>query len=213
MPGPRVHSAGNDWSGMFHGDYEHESFVGENIDEALASRGYTGNPNLLFRAAAGESRSPLFAEPLVVGAGGHGRIWQNHSLDVDFRQQTTNWGGRLLARVPLPYGVGFSANVRHQSGWPYALIQRVDIPGVGTNQPIFLSNLSANRSENVTLVDLSVERVLDVGSGGRLTLMADVYNALNSNAVTNFSLRTGDDRRVIAALDPIALKLGARFQF
>ena len=60
-------------------------------------------------------------------------------------------------------GVGFSASVRHQSGWPYALIQQVDIPGVGTNRPIFLSNLSANRSENVTLVDLRVERVLDVG--------------------------------------------------
>ena len=28
-------SGGNDWSGMFHGDYEHESFVGENIDDAL----------------------------------------------------------------------------------------------------------------------------------------------------------------------------------
>ena len=166
-----------------------------------------------FRAAAGESRSPLFADPLVVGAGGHGRIWQNHSLDVDFRQQTTNWGGRLLARVPLPYGVGFSANVRYQSGWPYAFIQRVDVPGVGTNQPVFLTDLSANRSENVTLMDLRVEKVLDVGSASRLTLMADVYNALNSNAVTNFSLRTGDNQRVIAALDPIALKLGARFQF
>ena len=40
-------------------------------------------------------------------------------------------------------------------------------------------------------------RALDVGSGGRLTLMADVYNVLNSNAVTNFSLHTGDDGRVM----------------
>ena len=166
-----------------------------------------------FRAAAGESRSPLFADPLVVGAGGHGRIWQNHSLDVDFRQQTTNWGGRLLARVPLPSDIGLSANVRYQSGWPYAPIQRVDIPGVGTNQPIFLTDLSANRSEDVTLVDLRLEKVLNVGARGRLTLMADLYNVLNSNAVTNFSLRTGDDERIIAALDPIALKLGARFHF
>ena len=43
--------------------------------------------------------------------------------------------------------------------------------------------------------------------------MADVYNALNSNAATNFSLRAGDAERVIAALDPIALKLGVRFRF
>ena len=84
-----------------------------------------------FRAADGESRSPLFADPIRVGSGGHARIWQNHSLDVDARQATTNWGGRLMARYTLPYNIGLSANIRHQSGWPYALIQRVDIPGHG----------------------------------------------------------------------------------
>ena len=166
-----------------------------------------------FRGAAGESRSPLYADPLVVGSGGHGRIWQNHSLDVNARQATTNWGGRLLARVPLPAGVGLSTNVRYQSGWPYAPIQRVDVPGTDTNQPIFLTNLSENRSDDVTLIDLRLEKVFDIGTRGRLTLMADVYNVLNANAVTNFSLRTGDDKRVIAALDPITMKVGARFQF
>ena len=166
-----------------------------------------------FRAAEGESRSPLFADPLVVGSGGHGRIWQNHGLDVDARQATTNWGARLLARYTLPYDVGVSANVRHQSGWPYALIQRVDIPGTGTNQPIFLTDLSENRSENVTMVDLRLDKAFNVGVRSRITLMLDLYNLFNSNTVTNFSLRTGDNERVIAALDPLAMKLGVRYQF
>ena len=52
-------SGGNDWSGMFHGDYEHESFVGENIDDALASRGYTGNPNLLFFETHADLGGPI----------------------------------------------------------------------------------------------------------------------------------------------------------
>ena len=166
-----------------------------------------------FRAAADETRSPLFADPLVVGSGGHGRIWQNHSLDVPARQATTNWGGRLLARFDLPWGVGLSANVRHQSGWPYAPIQRVGIPGTGTNQPVFLTRLSENRSENVTIVDVRLDKMLTAVAGGRLTLMADFYNLFNANAVTNFSLRTGDYERVIAALDPLAMKLGLRYQW
>ena len=166
-----------------------------------------------FRAAGDENRSPLFADPLVVGSGGHGRIWQNHSLDVGARQETTNWGARLLARYTLPYDVGLSANVRHQSGWPYALIQRVDIPGTGTNQPIFLTDLAANRSENVTLADLRLDKAFAAGARSRLTLMLDLYNLFNSNAVTNFSLRTGDAERVIAALDPLAMKLGVRYEF
>ncbi len=136
-----------------------------------------------------------------------------NGLDVGFRQRSTNWAGRLLARYTLPAGIGLSTNIRHQSGWPYALIQRVDVPGTGTNQPVFLSDISANRSDNVTLVDIRVEKAVATGGRGRLTLMADAYNLLNSNAVTNFSLRVGDDERVIAALDPIALKAGVRWQF
>ena len=168
-----------------------------------------------FRSAAGESRSPLFADPLVVGSGGHGRIWQNHSLDVSARQETTNWGGRLLARYTLPHDIGVSANLRYQSGWPYALIQRVDIPGTGTNQPVFLTDLARNRSESVTITDIRLDKEFAFGADGqnRLTLMLDLYNAFNSNAVTNFSLRVGDQERVIAALDPVAMKLGVRFQF
>ncbi len=166
-----------------------------------------------FRSASGETRSPLYTDPLVVGSGGHGRIWQNHSLDIEARQATTNWGARLLARYTLPAGVGLSGNLRHQSGWPYALIQRIDIPGTGTSVPIFLSDLSLNRSDNVTIVDVRLDKAFDIGARGRLALMLDVYNLLNSNAVTNFSLRTGDGGRVIAALDPVAVKLGARFQF
>ena len=44
--------------------------------------------------------------------------------------------------------------------------------------------------------------------------MVDVYNALNSNAVTNFNLRTGSSYNdVIAALDPRAAKIGLRLTF
>ena len=105
----------------------------------------------------------------------------------------------------------------HQHTPPERLALRADSaggrPGTGTNQPVFLSDISANRSDNVTLVDIRVEKAVATGGRGRLTLMADAYNLLNSNAVTNFSLRVGDDERVIAALDPIALKAGVRWQF
>ena len=79
--------------------------------------------------------------------------------------------------------------------------------------PIFFTDLFANRSENVTMVDVRLDEALAVGLRGRLTLMLDAYNLLNANAVTNFSLRAGDGERVIAGLDPIAMKVGVRIQF
>ena len=166
-----------------------------------------------FRAASGESRSPLTADPIDVGSDGHGTVWQNHSLDVPFRQETTNWNGRLLARYSLPYGVAVSGNIRYQSGWPWAPIQRVSIPGSGT-QPVFLSNLDENRSDDVTIADFRIEKGFDIGNGALLTAMVDVYNAFNSNAVSNFNLRTGSNyNNVIAAIDPRAAKVGLRLTF
>lgn len=52
-------SGGNDFSGLFHGDYEHESFVGDNTGDDLAERGYTGNPNLLFFETHADLGGPI----------------------------------------------------------------------------------------------------------------------------------------------------------
>ena len=65
----------------------------------------------------------------------------------------------------------------------------------------------------MTIRDYRLDKAFSVGPDRRLTLLLDVYNLFNSNAVTNFSLRTGDHERIIAALDPIVMKRGVRFQF
>ena len=52
-------SGGNRYSGMIHSDYEHESFVGDNVDDELATRGYTGNPNLLFFETHADIGGPI----------------------------------------------------------------------------------------------------------------------------------------------------------
>ena len=63
------------------------------------------------------------------------------------------------------------------------------------------------------MVYLRFDEAFSVRAGSRVTLTLNLYNLLNFNAVTNFSLRAGDDERVIAALDPVAMKLGVRCQF
>ena len=37
-------SGGNEFSGLYHADYEGEGFVSDNVDDELRARGYTGNP-------------------------------------------------------------------------------------------------------------------------------------------------------------------------
>ncbi len=45
-------------------------------------------------------------------------------------------------------------------------------------------------------------------------MMADLFNALNTNAVSNFNLLNGSQyNRIIATLDPRTFQLGFRFDF
>ncbi len=166
-----------------------------------------------FRAATGESTSPLTADPIDVGSDGHGTIWQNHSLDTSFRQENTNWNARFLARYVTVRDIGISTNIRLQSGWAWAPTQSVSIPGTGTVR-VFLDDIDRRRSDNVAIVDIRLEKGFDFSGGRRLTGMFDMYNIFNSNPETNFTIRTGSTfENIIAILDPRAFKLGVRFQF
>jgi hypothetical protein len=159
------------------------------------------------RQAIRAQTSPLVADPLQV------EFWQNHNPSVSNQQESTNWNFRLLGRYMLPKEVAFSANLRVQSGWPWAPIHTLNIPGSG-NQSIFLEDIDNNYSEMVTLVDIRLEKAFNFGGRYRVTGMVDVYNLFNSNAETNFFLGTGRTfNNIIAALDPRAIKIGGRFQF
>jgi hypothetical protein len=159
------------------------------------------------RRATGQSTSPLVADPLSV------LFWQNHNPSVDNIQPNTNWNFRLLGRYTLPAVTAVSANFRMQSGWPWAPIHAVSVPGSGT-QSIFLEDVDNNYSDTATLVDIRVEKGFTFGDGYKVTGLFDVYNVFNSNTPTNFFMNTGRTfQNVIAALNPRAVKIGVRFQF
>jgi hypothetical protein len=159
------------------------------------------------RRATGETTSPLDADPLSV------LFWQNHNPSIDNFQSNSNWNFRLLGRYQLPAEFALSANLRMQSGWPWSPIVSLAIPGSGTQQ-IFLEDIDNNYSERTTLVDVRLEKGFTFGGRYKVSGLLDVYNLFNSNAETNFTLRTGANfRNIIAALNPRAVKIGVRFQF
>jgi outer membrane receptor protein involved in Fe transport len=153
------------------------------------------------------STSPLVADPL-------GQEWfQNHSTDVTNRQETKYWTAKLLTRYVTPHEFGLALGVRFQSGFPWAPVQRLLVPNVGT-KAILLTDLKENRSEDVTVVDLRVDKAWRFHGHYRLTAIADIYNLLDVNPVTNFIVDSGSRfEDVIEWLPGRTLKLGLRFEF
>jgi len=153
------------------------------------------------------STSPLNSDPLGIN------YYQNVFPDVSNRQASTNWQARLLGRYVFPYEIGTAVNIRAQSGWAYARLLRVTLPNAGS-QTFFAENIENNRSDTVTIVDVRVDKAFTFGGKYRLTMMADLFNTLNSNAVSNFNLLNGGQyNRIIATLDPRTFQLGFRFDF
>jgi hypothetical protein len=152
------------------------------------------------------STSPLDTDPLRVA------YFQNVYPEVANRQQSTNWQGRLMGRYTFKYDIGAAVNLRVQSGFNYSRIMTASLPNAGT-QSFFLEPIENNRSDRTALLDLRFDKAVRI-SRYKVLLMADVFNVLNSNAVTNFFLTNGANyNRIIATLDPRTAMVGARFEF
>jgi hypothetical protein len=156
------------------------------------------------------STSPLVADPIGVG------FFNNPNPSVSNRQKITNWHYQLLGRYTFPYEIGFAANLRYQSGFPYSRI----IPD-GTTDPVlnvtpspfFVEDLKNNRSDNVALLNFRFDKGFTFGGRYKVTGMFDLYNVLNANPVTNFNLSSDDFGRIIAVLDPRVAQVGVRLEF
>lgn len=164
------------------------------------------------RDAIGVSTSPLSADPIPINF----QFTPNPAAPN--RQKTTVWHYQLLGRYTFPYQIGFAANWRLQSGFPYSPIvaDGDTTPGLNLSNfgaPFFLQNLDENRSDNVSLLNFRFDKAVQVRRF-KITAMLDIYNVLNQDAVTNFNLTLGPTyKRVIATLDPRVFQGGLRLEF
>lgn len=155
------------------------------------------------------STSPLTADPIATGYNANGESYPT----IANRQNSTNWSARFLGRYVFPYEIGFGTNVRVQSGWPYARRLSFSLPNAGT-ATVFAEDIDNNRSDTVTIVDFRADKSFRIADRYRISFLLDLFNAFNSNAVTNFNLSNGSRfNQIIATLDPRTLQLAARFEF
>ena len=162
-----------------------------------------------FRSALDLATSPLSSDAIGINF----QFTPNPA--VPNRQQTTAYHLQFLGRYTLPYDVGFSANYRYQSGFPYSRV----VPDCGClnlsnfGAQFFVEPLSNNRSDNVGLLNFRVDKGVKVGRT-KISAMLDIYNVMNADPVTNFNLNTGTAfKRVIAVLDPRVFQMGFRLEF
>jgi hypothetical protein len=162
--------------------------------------------------APSPSNSNLNSDPIgIVGAGGSMYFAQVFPT-VGPLQKTTTWDTHVSARYEFKYDIGAAVNYSGQSGWPYARIITTSLPNAG-NVAFFSSNLDNTRADTIQLLAFRVDKSFTI-SGVKLTGMFDLFNALNTNAVTNFNIVNGSKFNLInATVDPRTAQVGLRLSF
>ena len=145
------------------------------------------------------------------GSAGRGLNWNSA---VSTKQSHNNWNMKAIGRYQIPnIDAALSFQFRAQSGWAFAPIQGISIPGGAGTNFIPLSDMT-ERTDNVLILDVRAEKDLSFWDRDRLSLFFDAYNITNSNPVLNQVIRAGAAyNRVIGFLEPRTFKVGARYQF
>ena len=172
--------------------------------------------------APSPSNSNLNSDPIgTVGAAGSMYFAQVFP-DVSALQKTTTWDAHVSARYQFKWDIGAAVNYSGQSGWPYARVISLTgkasatnpgaLPNAG-NVAFFLNPLSDTRNDNIHLLAFRLDKTFTVQKV-KFTGMFDLFNVLNTNAVTNFNIVNGSKFNLInATVDPRTAQIGLRLSF
>jgi len=149
-------------------------------------------------------------------AGGLGLLLTdfNPNAEINAADNTREWLGRVSGSYVFPADVLVSANFERRSGDPDA--RTVSFTG-GQQIPsitLRVEPLGTIRRPDLNILHLRTEKSFRLRSRHRVSLRLNVYNVLNVNSVTNWTLLSGPNfLRPTALVPPRIAELGATYEF
>ncbi len=138
----------------------------------------------------------------------------NPNAEINASNETWEWVGKSSASYAFPLGLTASTRYEHRSGAAQA---RTVLFRGGKQIPtlvVTVDPIGSLRLPNINTVDVRLEKNFRVQGTHRISLWLNVYNALNSNAVTARTLRSGATYlRPTAFLSPRIAELSVQYRF
>lgn len=144
----------------------------------------------------------------------------NPNAEINVAAHYWEWQAKLSGSYRLGWGVQTSANYEIRSGDPWARTVRVT---GGTTIPNFTMPVEAigtRRLPQYRLLDMRVQKTLDLWKRARMEVQLNVFNVLNSNMVQAVQQRSSStfgfpiaDGLGSTILPPRIVEIGATFRF
>jgi outer membrane receptor protein involved in Fe transport len=155
--------------------------------------------------------------PLVPNVGGGNSPsfnTQDPNAQIFPADTTPEWTTRISGSYLFPYGLQVSGNLDSRSGAPLARTASfANGARVGT-LTLRVEPIGSEYLPNINLLDLRVEKRIDVGKGKRLAVQLNIYNATNINVATAVTVQSGASYGLTTAIiSPRIAELSLRFTF
>ena len=168
---------------------------------AVASLSHTtsyAQANVLFDTNFRQNQLPVTPNDLI-------------NTSASGQEKSTDVAAKLTASWEAPLGLKVSPVYRFQAGQNFG---RTIVASLNYgNVRVPAEPLDARRQDNVSLIDLRVERATRIRSA-RLSPFVDVYNLTNTNPIQNTSWSSGSSfLRPLAIVPPRVWRVGAKFDW
>ena len=118
-----------------------------------------------------------------------------------FNDETlTNWNFKVFGTYQAPWDLVATGSMRHQSGNNLSRDVSVSGGNIGNNTVYEAEDNTAYRTDNVTVFDTKVERRFRFDGGRSVSVFADIFNILNTNAA-NIGAQSGTSGRPTVTLE------------
>jgi len=134
------------------------------------------------------------------------------NADAGGRHVFTTWTAKAYATYEIPWDVRVTPSIRHQSGQPFG---RTFTSSLRYGSVTVLAEpVGTWRMDNVTVLDLRVEKGFRVAQGRRIGAFVDVLNVFNANPEQNVVWSSGSSYlRPIDIFPPRIARIGAKLDW
>jgi hypothetical protein len=130
----------------------------------------------------------------------------------DGRHEFTTWQAKLHGTFEAPWGLQLTPILRHQAGQPQGRVFQFGF-NYG-NQRVLAEPIGTRRQDNVTLLDVRVEKIFRLPRGTKLSGFLDIFNMFNANPEQNITLSSGSNfLRPSNIVPPRIARFGAKFEW
>jgi hypothetical protein len=125
----------------------------------------------------------------------------------------TTWTAKVHGTYAVPWDLHISPVLRHQSGQPFGRTFTTSQLRYAT-LTVLAEPVGSQRLDNISLLDVRVEKRVRLRGSSRLTAFLDVFNVLNANPEQNVVWSSGSSyRRPLSIVSPRVAKVGVSFDW